>query len=88
MALPAPHTSGACSKTPLNWSVPRVVHMNMIASAKAAQDAIAALIGVDDSKWVPTYRVGEPTKGGMIVFAFPEIPGGKTDAESMAEARR
>jgi len=61
---------------------------NMIASAKAAQDAIAAMIGVDDSKWVPTYRVGDPVKDGQVVFAFPEIIAGKTDAELLAEARR
>jgi crossover junction endodeoxyribonuclease RusA len=61
---------------------------NMIASCKAAQDAIAALIGVDDSRWVPTYRVGEPIKGGRVVFAFPEVTVGMTDAELLDDARR
>jgi len=42
---------------------------NMIAAFKGGQDGIADAIGVDDSKWEPTYAVGEPCKpsGKVIV---------------------
>lgn len=46
---------------------------NMIASLKSACDGIADALGVDDSKWIPTYHVGEPVKGGRVVVHFPEI---------------
>lgn len=38
----------------------------MIASHKAAQDGIADAIGVDDSKFELSYRIGEPVKGGAV----------------------
>lgn len=44
---------------------------NAIASTKALQDGVALALGVDDSRFIPTYRWGEPVKGGRIVFAFP-----------------
>lgn len=40
---------------------------NLIASFKAGADGIADVIGVDDSKWEPTYRVGDAVKGGCVV---------------------
>lgn len=46
---------------------------NMIGSLKSYCDGIADAIGVDDSKWTPTYHVGEPVKGGEVVVHFPEI---------------
>jgi len=41
---------------------------NMIGAMKAAQDGIAKWIGVDDSKWVQTYEIGEPVKAGKVVI--------------------
>lgn len=54
---------------------------NMITSLKAGCDGVADVLGVDDSKWVPTYHVGEPVKRGCVVMEFPQIPDAKTDAE-------
>ncbi len=39
---------------------------NLIASMKAATDGIADALGIDDSKFIPTYRIGEPIKGGAV----------------------
>lgn len=40
---------------------------NVISSLKAAQDGIAQAVGIDDSKWVTSYRMaGAIEKGGMI----------------------
>jgi crossover junction endodeoxyribonuclease RusA len=41
---------------------------NMIAAFKSGQDGFADAIGVDDSKFEPTYRVGEPVKGGSVTI--------------------
>lgn len=38
----------------------------LIASLKAAQDGISDAIGIDDHKFIPTYRIGEPIKGGLV----------------------
>jgi crossover junction endodeoxyribonuclease RusA len=38
----------------------------MIASHKAAQDGIADALGIDDSKFECSYRLGEPVKGGAV----------------------
>lgn len=38
----------------------------MIASHKAAQDGIADALGIDDSKFACSYRIGEPVKGGAV----------------------
>lgn len=46
----------------------------MIASHKAAQDGIADAIGVDDSKFELSYRVGEPIKGGSVRVEIRPIP--------------
>jgi crossover junction endodeoxyribonuclease RusA len=40
---------------------------NAIARCKALQDGIADALGVDDSRFVPTYRMGEPIKGGKVI---------------------
>lgn len=40
---------------------------NMISSCKALRDGVSAFLGVDDSKWVTTYRVAEPRKGGAVI---------------------
>jgi len=40
---------------------------NMIASMKATMDGVADALGVDDSRFVPTYQVGEPVKGGRVL---------------------
>ncbi len=48
---------------------------NMIASFKSGQDGIADVIGVDDSKWVTTYHIGEPVKFGRVVVSIPEVDG-------------
>ncbi len=39
---------------------------NLIASMKAANDGIADALGIDDSKFQTTYRMGEPVKGGAV----------------------
>ena len=39
---------------------------NLIGSAKYLQDGIALAIGIDDSLFDPTYRIGEPVKGGLV----------------------
>lgn len=39
---------------------------NAIASMKAANDGIADALGIDDSKFVSTYRMGDPVKGGEV----------------------
>ena len=39
---------------------------NLIASMKAAQDGIADALGVDDHRFEPTYRMGEPCKRGRV----------------------
>lgn len=41
---------------------------NLVTAMKAAQDGIAKWIGVDDSRWVPTYEIGEPVKGGKVII--------------------
>lgn len=39
---------------------------NLIASMKAANDGIADALGIDDSRFVSTYSMGEPVKGGAV----------------------
>lgn len=43
---------------------------NRIASFKAGQDGIAQALAVDDSRFEPTYKRGEPVKGGKVVVGF------------------
>jgi crossover junction endodeoxyribonuclease RusA len=45
---------------------------NMIAAFKAGQDAIAAVTGVDDGKFVVTYAVGNPVTGGCVLVEITE----------------
>ncbi len=40
---------------------------NLIASCKALQDGLAQAMGCDDSIFVPTYRMGQPIKGGAVI---------------------
>lgn len=40
---------------------------NLIASFKAGQDGIADALGVDDSRFVPTYHMGDVVKGGAVI---------------------
>ena len=39
---------------------------NVIAGFKAFQDGIAQALGVDDSQFVPVYKIGAPVKGGRV----------------------
>jgi crossover junction endodeoxyribonuclease RusA len=39
---------------------------NCIGSLKAAQDAVAEMLRVDDSRFVPTYRMGAAEKPGRV----------------------
>ena len=39
---------------------------NLIASLKAATDGISDALGIDDSKFIATYRMGSPVKGGAV----------------------
>lgn len=41
---------------------------NMIGALKNGQDGVAQAIGVDDSRFVPTYHVGPVRKGGAVLF--------------------
>lgn len=41
---------------------------NLIASMKAGMDGIAQAWGVDDSRFVPTYRMGKPVEHGEVVI--------------------
>ena len=43
---------------------------NMIAAFKSGQDGIAECMGVDDHRFVPTYRVGAPVKRGCVLVTF------------------
>lgn len=44
---------------------------NIIASCKALMDGLSDAIGIDDSKFVPTYRMGVPVKHGRVVVCIP-----------------
>ena len=39
---------------------------NMIASTKHAFDGVADAFGIDDYRFHPTYKIGEPVKGGCV----------------------
>lgn len=39
---------------------------NLIASMKAANDGIADALGIDDSRFVSTYAMGDVIKGGAV----------------------
>ena len=39
---------------------------NLVASMKAGMDGIADAWGVDDSRFEPTYRRGDPVRGGLV----------------------
>jgi crossover junction endodeoxyribonuclease RusA len=41
---------------------------NLVGSTKAARDGLMDAIGVDDSRFVVTYAMGEPVKGGMVLI--------------------
>lgn len=43
---------------------------NMISAFKSGQDGIAECMGVDDSRFIPTYRVGDPVKRGCVLVVF------------------
>lgn len=45
---------------------------NLIASMKAATDGIADALGVDDSKFETSYRIGSPIKGGAVLVTISE----------------
>lgn len=45
----------------------RIDRDNRIAAFKAGQDGLAEAMGCDDSIFVPTYRLGEPIKGGAVI---------------------
>lgn len=40
---------------------------NMIAACKAYADGLAQAWGVDDVRFAPTYKRGEPVRGGLVV---------------------
>jgi len=40
---------------------------NCIASAKASMDGLADALGVDDSRFISTYRMADPVKGGAVI---------------------
>lgn len=44
----------------------------LIGRMKALQDGIADAIGIDDRHFIPTYRVGEPVKGGLVRVSLSE----------------
>lgn len=46
---------------------------NMIGSMKAARDAIAEALGVDDRRFRPHYLFEEPVKPGRVEIIFPRL---------------
>lgn len=40
---------------------------NIISAFKAGRDGLSYITGVDDSKFVVTYAMGEPVKGGAVI---------------------
>jgi len=40
---------------------------NIIAATKALRDGLMDALGVDDSRFVVTYEMGEPIKGGAVM---------------------
>lgn len=40
---------------------------NIIACCKALQDGIADALGINDARFEPTYRMGEPVRGGAVI---------------------
>jgi crossover junction endodeoxyribonuclease RusA len=40
---------------------------NVIASLKHAQDGVALAWGVNDARFQPTYRWGDPVRGGAVI---------------------
>jgi crossover junction endodeoxyribonuclease RusA len=47
---------------------------NMIASLKATMDGVADGLGVDDKRFVTTYKVGEAITGGKVVIEVTALP--------------
>jgi crossover junction endodeoxyribonuclease RusA len=45
---------------------------NLIAAMKSGMDGIAEAWGVDDSRFVPTYRMGEPVARGEVIIEIGE----------------
>lgn len=45
---------------------------NLIASMKAATDGIADALGLDDSNFETTYRMGDVVKGGAVLVTISE----------------
>ncbi len=45
---------------------------NLIASTKALRDGLMDALGVDDSRFVVTYEMGEPVKGGAVQVEIAE----------------
>lgn len=45
---------------------------NLISRLKAGQDGIARALKVDDSRFVPTYDIGDVVNGGKVVFEIIE----------------
>ena len=39
---------------------------NLISATKALRDGLMDALGVDDSRFVVTYEMGEPVKGGAV----------------------
>lgn len=40
---------------------------NLVSASKWLQDSLSYITGVDDSKFIVTYAMGEPVKGGAVV---------------------
>lgn len=43
---------------------------NALASCKAYRDGMADALGVDDSRFVSTYQMGSPVKGGAVIVTI------------------
>lgn len=59
---------------------------NMIAAFKAGADGLAQAWGVNDSRFVPTYRVGNPARNGSVIVALETNRPGAGGAISAPEA--
>jgi crossover junction endodeoxyribonuclease RusA len=77
LSLPRLYTVFGDGPVPMRWtfhppSRRRYDRDNIIASCKAYQDGLSDVLGVDDSRFEPTYRMGEVRGGGCVIVEIGE----------------
>lgn len=60
----------------------------LVASMKAALDGVAGALGVDDSRFDLSHRIGEERKRPCVMVVIPEFTGKKQDARAKAGSSR